>query len=68
MKILIPNSFCFAAIGIVKTMKRLSNHDVYFIGTGEEPYGLASGSALVDEYIQSPTLGAVDNYKELIYN
>lgn len=66
MKILIPNSFCFAAIGIVKTLKRLSKHKVYFIGTGEEPYGLASGSGLVDEYIQSPSIYMTGVYKSFL--
>lgn len=63
MRILIPNSFCFAAIGIVKTLKRLSKYHIIFIGTGEEPYGLASGSKLVDEYFQSPPLENVNEYK-----
>lgn len=68
MRILIPNSFCFAAIGIVKTMKRLSAYDTFFIGTGEEPYGLASGSTLVDKYIQSPMLNDKENYKNFLIN
>ena len=63
MRILIPNSFCFAAIGIVKTLKRLSKYHIIFIGTGEEPYGLASGSKLVVEYFQSPPLENVNEYK-----
>ena len=66
MRILIPNSFCFAAIGIVKTIKRLSKYDVYFIGTGEEDFGLASGSLLVDKYIQSPPLNSYDAYKSFL--
>ncbi len=66
MRILIPNSFCFAAIGIVKTLKRLSKYHINIIGTGEEPYGLASGSKLVDKYFQSPPLENVCEYKKFL--
>lgn len=66
MRILIPNSFCFAAIGIVKTLKRLSKYRINIIGTGEEPLGLASGSKLVDEYLQSPPLKNVNEYKKFL--
>lgn len=66
MKILIPNSFCFAAIGIIKTLKRFSKYDVFIIGTGEEPYGLASGSKLTDRYFVSPPLNDVENYTNFL--
>lgn len=66
MKILIPNSFCFAAIGIIKALKRLSKYDTFIIGTGEEPYGLASGSKLTDKYFVSPQLSDVENYSKFL--
>ncbi len=68
MNLLIPNSFCFAAIGIVKSLKRFSNHQVKIIGTGEEPFAFSSGSQLVDEYIQSPLLDEKNNYEEFLNN
>lgn len=68
MTILIPNSFCFAAIGITKTLKRQSKYNVYVIGTGEEPCGFASGSSLVDEYIQSPNLENQTEYMSFLCN
>ena len=66
MKILIPNSFCFAAIGIIKALKRFSKYNTFIIGTGEEPYGLASGSKLTDEYFVSPPLSDVEKYSQFL--
>ena len=68
MTILIPNSFCFAAIGITKMLKRQSKYSVYIIGTGEESFGVASGSLLVDEYIQSPNLKNESEYASFLTN
>lgn len=66
MKILIPNSYCFAAIGIIKTLKRLSKFDVYIVGTGEEASGVASGSLLVDKYIKVPHYDCKRQYEDFI--
>lgn len=66
MRILIPNSYCFAAIGIVKTLKRLSKYSVYIVGTGEEDLGVASGSMLVDKYIKAPSGCSEPEYIDFI--
>lgn len=66
MNILIPNSFCYSAIGITKTLKRLSKYQVCLWGTGEEDKGVASGSLLVDEYLKSPSLNCASAYKAFL--
>lgn len=65
MKILLPNSYCFAAISLTRYIKKY-NSTIEIFGTGEEKLGFASGSLLVNKYIQSPNVSGIIEYSHFL--
>lgn len=70
MKILITQIYCYASISIVKLLKNKSNLDIEIWECDCGPLGYASGSLLVDKYIQASKIHDVNytNYIKGIYN
>lgn len=65
MKILITQVYCYASIAIIKLLKRRTNLEIEVWATDKDALGYASGSLLVDKFIQSPEIKA-PNYSEFI--
>lgn len=56
MKVLITQIYCYASIAIAKLLKRNSSLEIELWATDKEKVGYASGSLLVDRFVQSPDI------------
>ena len=54
MRILLTNIASVTSIGLLKTIKKSKLHDMFVVGTEAQPFGMNSGSLLVDKYVESP--------------